>query len=95
MKRILTIVVFGLAVSLAASFGTAQIEIKAVPTYDPHRDQQWMQQQRDQQREQQQREDWQRAQWQREQDQRRRQHMQFQDYDWWLQHHRHDYDNRR
>jgi len=94
MKRMITIAAFALAVSLAASFGTAQIEIKPLPSYDQHRDQQWQQQQQNQRREQQQREDWQRAQGQRDQQQRRQHHMQSRDYDWWVQHHMHDYDNR-
>jgi hypothetical protein len=94
MKRLLMAGAFVLAVSLAASFGTAQIEISTRPNYDQKRDQQWMQSQR-QQREQQQREEWQRAQWQREQQQRRQRHQSWQDYEWWVQHHRHDYDNRR
>jgi hypothetical protein len=95
MKRLLMVGAFALAVSLAASFGTAQIEIRTRPSYDQQRDQQWLQSQQDQQRRQQQKEEWQRAQWQREQRQRRQHHQQMHDYEWWLRHHQHDYENRR
>jgi hypothetical protein len=94
MKRLFIVAVFAGAFSLAASFGTGRIEIRTLPTYDQNRDQQWLQVQRNQQREQQQRDDWQRAQWQRDEQQRRQRHQDSQNYDWWLQHHRHDYDNR-
>jgi hypothetical protein len=105
MKKLLVILAFAVAVSLTASFGSGRIELRTNPTYDQQRDQQWkrsqqnqqmQQQQREQQaREQQQREQWQRAQWQRDQQQQKQRHEQQHNYDWWVQHHQHDYDNRR
>jgi hypothetical protein len=92
MKKLLVIAAFLVAVSLATSFGSGRIEIRTHPTYDQQRDQQWMQSQQNQQREQQQREQWQRAQWQRERDQQKQRHERQQSYEWWVQHHQHDYD---
>jgi hypothetical protein len=94
MKKLLVVGAFTLALSLAASFGTAQIEIRTLPNYDQRRDAQWTQSQQDQGRRRQQKEEWQRAQWQHEQQERKRHHQHPQDYTWWVQHHQHDYDNR-
>jgi hypothetical protein len=95
MKKIFMITTFAIAVSVAASFGTAQIEVRTRPTYDQQRDQQWVQTQRNQEREQQQRDEWQRAQWQQDERQRHNRHQQSQDYNMWMRWHGHDYDNRR
>jgi hypothetical protein len=94
MKKMLLFAAFVLAVSVSASFGTAQIELIHRP-YDQHRDQQWQQSQQNQQREDQRRADWQREQWQLQQRQRHDRHQEWQDYDMWLRLHGHDYDNRR
>jgi hypothetical protein len=110
MKRILVIAAFAVAISLPATFGSGRFEIRAQPVYDQQRydqqrDQQWRQaqdnqrqrledQRLQQQRDRQQREDWQRAQWQRDRQQRNSRHMRLITYEFWLQGHQHDYDNR-
>jgi hypothetical protein len=94
MKKLLCITAFVIAVSVPASFGTGQIEIRTRP-YDQYRDQQWLQSQQNQQREDQRRTDWQRQRWQTDQRQRHDRHQESQDYYVWLQFHRHDYDNSR
>ncbi|MGA2477340.1 MAG: hypothetical protein ABSG63_01160 [Spirochaetia bacterium] len=100
MKKIFVIAAFAVAISLTASFGSGRIEIRARPSYDQHRDQQWRDSQQNQQREQEQRdrlqrEQWQRGQWQREQHQRSQRHQMMLSYELWLPQHQHDYDNRR
>lgn len=95
MKKIFIVTTFAIAVSLAASFGTARIEITSHPTYDQQRDQQWRQAQQNQRHQEQQREQWQQRQWQLDQRQRHDRHQQSQDYTTWLRQHTHDYDNRR
>jgi hypothetical protein len=94
MKRSLMVGAFALAVSLAASFGTAQIEIKTLPSYDQRRDAQWTQSRQEQDRRRQQKEEWQRAQWGREERDRKEHHQHPQGYQWWVQGHQHDYENR-
>jgi hypothetical protein len=94
MKKLLIVFVFA-AAFLTASFGAGRIEISTRPMDTRQRDEQWMQAQRNQERQQQQRDQWQREQWQRDQHQRAQRHEQSQEYDWWLQRHSRDYDNRR
>jgi len=111
MKKILVITAFAVAISLSATFGTGRLEIRSQPTYDQQRynqqrDQQWAQAQENQrqerenqrfqqERERQQREDWQRAQWQRDREWRNNRHERTITYEFWLQGHQRDYDNRR
>jgi hypothetical protein len=110
MKKIIAIAAFVVAISIPASFGTGRLEIRSQPVFDQQRaqerDQQWRQQQENQrqqqenqrlqaQRDQRQREDWQRAQWQRDRDQRNNRHERTVTYEFWLQGHQRDYDNRR
>ena len=95
MKKLLLITAFTVAVSLSASFATAQIEIRDRPNYDQQRDRQWMQTQQNQQMEQRQKEEWQREKWQQEQRQRHERHQESQDYYLWLRLHQRDYDHRR
>jgi hypothetical protein len=94
MKKMFFITTFAVAVSLAASFGTAQIEVKTRPTYDQQRDQQWIQAQQNQRWQEQQREQWQREQWQQDQRRRHGRHQQPLDYSIWLRMHAGDYDRR-
>jgi hypothetical protein len=93
MKKLLIIIAFAVSVSVAASFGTAQIELIGRPNYDQRRDQQWMHAQQ-RQREEQQRDQWQRARWQQEQRRRHDRNQAPQEYYFWLQLHLGDYDNR-
>gem|GEM_PF-5024130 len=93
MKKLLIVLVF-VVVSLTASFGFGRIEVSTRPIDTRQRDQQWMQSQKNQEMEQQRREHWQRDQWQAEQQRRSKGHEQSQSYEWWVQHHQRDYDNR-
>jgi hypothetical protein len=106
MKKLIVIAAFAVAISLPVTFGTGRLEIRSQPVYDQHRDQQWAQAQENQrqqqenwrlqqERDRQQREDWQRAQWQRDRDQRYNRHQNSITYEFWLQGHQRDYDNRR
>ena len=83
MKRLFIIAAFAIVVSIATSsaFGRGEARVRVDP-------------QQDQQRQGQQREQWQRDQWQKEQDQHNQRHEQTQTYDFWLQRHSRDYDNR-
>ncbi len=94
MKKLLIIAVFALA-ALSASFGFGRIEVSTRPIDTRQRDQQWMQSQRNQEMAQQRRDQWQREQWRMEQRRQIQRHEQSQNYDWWLQRHQRDYDNRR
>jgi len=89
MKRLFLITILAAVLSVSASFGTGQIEIRAtVPLYvQPSND-------RAIQMEQQQREAWQQNQWQLEQQRRHLRHQPWQSYAVWLRLHRDDYDNR-
>ena len=106
MKKLLVIAAFAVAISLPATFGTGRFEIRSQPVYDQHRDQQWAQaqenqrwqlenQRQQQERDRQAREDWQRAQWQKDRDWRNNRHERTVTYEFWLQGHQRDYDNRR
>jgi hypothetical protein len=104
MKKMLAITAFAVAISLPATFGSGRFEIRTRPVYDQQRydqqrDQQWRQAQENQrlqqQRDRQQREDWQRAQWQRDRQQRNNRHQRLITYEFWLEGHQRDYDNRR
>jgi len=89
MRKRLIIAAFALAVGLAASSGFAwgdvRIELNLGQT----------QQSQDQRRQDLLRERWLRNQWQHDQRQHQLRHERTQSYDFWLQRHRHDYDNRR
>ena len=99
MKKLVIVAAFITAASLSASFGLGTVEIRTRPAQVQQREQptysenQQMQQQ--QMMENQRRDQWQRNQWQAEQQRMVQRHEQSQDYDWWLRHHRNDYDNRR
>ena len=94
MKSLVIVTALALALAVAASFGTAQIELISRPRYDQRRDQQWMHSQQRQRWEEQQRDQWQRARWQQEQRRRHERNQAPQDYAFWLRLHLHDYDNR-
>ena len=89
MKKLVIIAAFAFVVSLATSsaFGRGEVRVRV--------DSQQDQQRQEQQRQEQQREQWQRDQWQKEQGRHNQRHEQTQTYNFWLQIHSRDYDNRR